>query len=367
MVPKLRFKNDTGREFPTWKKKKLGEICSITTGKLDANAMVKGGKYRFYTCAKDYYHTNIYAFDTEALLIAGNGNVGHIHHYKGKFNAYQRTYVIDDFTDDIKYIKYYLETNLSKRISAHLQVGSMPFIRLNTLSDMIIKCPSIAEQQKIADFLSTVDEKITCQQEQIDTLEKLKKGYMQKIFTREIRFKDDDGKEYPDWEEKKLGEIADIKKGQQVNGNELSSKGKYYLLNGGINPSGYYDRYNTEKDTISISEGGNSCGYVNYNKKRFWSGGHNYTINITGNINSYYLYSYLKYKENNIMNLRVGSGLPNIQKKDVLIYPVVLPIPSEQQKIANFLLTFDEKIDIAKEKLEHWENIKKGLLQQMFI
>ena len=66
----------------------------MTTGKLDANAMVENGKYRFYTCAKDYYKINEYAFDTDALLISGNGaNVGYIHHYEGKFNAYQRTYV----------------------------------------------------------------------------------------------------------------------------------------------------------------------------------------------------------------------------------------------------------------------------------
>ena len=86
---------------------KLGNICNITTGKLDANAMVENGQYRFYTCAKDYYYIDKYAFDTEALLISGNGAyVGYIHYYKGKFNAYQRTYVLDQFTENIQYIKY---------------------------------------------------------------------------------------------------------------------------------------------------------------------------------------------------------------------------------------------------------------------
>ena len=102
---KIRFKDDGGEEFPKWGEKKLGNICNITTGKLDANAMNKDGKYRFYTCAAEYYRINSYAFDTEALIISGNGaNVGYIHYYKGKFNAYQRTYILDNFFYDIKYI-----------------------------------------------------------------------------------------------------------------------------------------------------------------------------------------------------------------------------------------------------------------------
>ena len=100
------------------KEEKLGNICNITTGKLDANAMVENGQYRFYTCAKDYYYIDKYAFDTEALLISGNGAyVGYIHYYKGKFNAYQRTYVLDQFTENIQYIKVYLDEFLSKRIN----------------------------------------------------------------------------------------------------------------------------------------------------------------------------------------------------------------------------------------------------------
>ena len=91
------------RDFEEYK---LGKICNITTGKLDANAMIDNGKYRFYTCAKEYSLIDKYAFDTEALLISGNGAyVGYIHYYKGKFNAYQRTYVLDNFSQNIQYIK----------------------------------------------------------------------------------------------------------------------------------------------------------------------------------------------------------------------------------------------------------------------
>ncbi len=86
-------------------------------------------------------------------------------------------------------------------------------------------------------------------------------------------------------------------------------------MNGGILPSGYHSEYNSDAETISISEGGNSCGYIQYNYYKFWSGGHCYTLNkINKKIKSKYLYYYLKANENKIMALRVGSGLPNIQK-----------------------------------------------------
>jgi len=124
-VPQLRFSGFTGN----WEEKKLGEVSKITTGKLDANAMTENGKYRFYTCAKDFYNINKYAFNTEALLISGNGaNVGYIHYYKGKFNAYQRTYVLNDFNQDIIFTKYFLQTTLKNRIEREKKAGNTPYI-----------------------------------------------------------------------------------------------------------------------------------------------------------------------------------------------------------------------------------------------
>ena len=89
---------------------KLGDICQITTGKLDANAQVDNGIYPFFTCAEQPFKIDSFAFDTEALLISGNGaNLGYINYYKGKFNAYQRTYVLDLFSENIQYIKWALK------------------------------------------------------------------------------------------------------------------------------------------------------------------------------------------------------------------------------------------------------------------
>jgi type I restriction enzyme S subunit len=179
----VRFKDDDGGEFGEWEDKRLGEICKITTGKLDANAMKEDGLYRFYTCAKEYFKIDKYAFNTEALLVSGNGaNVGYIHYYKGKFNAYQRTYVLDKFDANIVFIKYFLDKNLGLRISNERKAGNTPYIVMSVLSDMKIVFPEKAEQQKIAEFLNSLDNLIESKQQQITLTEEWKKGLMQRLF-----------------------------------------------------------------------------------------------------------------------------------------------------------------------------------------
>ena len=165
------------------KEEKLGNICNITTGKLDANAMVENGQYRFYTCAKDYYYIDKYAFDTEALLISGNGAyVGYIHYYKGKFNAYQRTYVLDQFTENIQYIKVYLDEFLSKRINSEKKEGNTPYIVLSTLSDMMIKLTNPKDEKKVINTFNNIKNKIDKEELKLNKLIELKKGLMQNMF-----------------------------------------------------------------------------------------------------------------------------------------------------------------------------------------
>ncbi len=179
----IRFTDDNGKGYPDWQEKKLGELCKIRTGKLDVNAMDGNGKYRFYTCAKDFYMIDEYAFDTEALLVSGNGaNVGYIHYYKGKFNAYQRTYVLDCFTEVIQFIKRSLEKNLAERINREKNEGNTPYIILSTLSDMTIALPHKVEQQKIASFLTSIDKKIESVQTQLTHTKTFKRGLLQQMF-----------------------------------------------------------------------------------------------------------------------------------------------------------------------------------------
>lgn len=180
----LRFKDENGNDYPEWGENTLGEITNITTGSLDANAMVANGKYKFFTCARETYQIDNYAFDTEALLISGNGaNVGYIHHYKGKFNAYQRTYVLDRIETNIYFLKYYLEKNLMKRIYSEKRDGNTPYITRSTLYDMEINVPiSNQEQQKIGNFFKKVDEVIETQFSKVELLKERKKGFLQKMF-----------------------------------------------------------------------------------------------------------------------------------------------------------------------------------------
>ncbi len=124
-----------------------------------------------------------YAFDSEALLISGNGaNVGYIHYYKGKFNAYQRTYILDGFKDNIMYVKYYLQMYLPKRIKSEKNDGNTPYIVLSTLSEMDFLIPSYEEQTKIANFLSAIDEKIELVSNQIKDNQEFKKGLLKQMF-----------------------------------------------------------------------------------------------------------------------------------------------------------------------------------------
>ncbi|MCG1311398.1 restriction endonuclease subunit S [Staphylococcus epidermidis] len=179
----LKFKDENGQYYTIWKAEKLGKLTDITTGSLDANAMVPNGKYKFFTCARETYEIDTYAFDTEALLISGNGaNVGYIHYYQGKFNAYQRTYVLNNFKANITYLKYYLEKYLLKRIYSEKRDGNTPYITRSTLYDMEILIPSLEEQEKIGNFFNKIDNLIELQTDKIEVLKQRKKGLLQKMF-----------------------------------------------------------------------------------------------------------------------------------------------------------------------------------------
>ena len=235
------------------------------------------------------------------------------------------------------------------------EATGVPSLSTSILNKINIFIPSLEEQTKIANFLSLIDRKIELQEKLVENLKLYKKGLLQKVFSNNHG-----------WKSAKLGDICNIIKGIQLNKSNLLENGFYYCLNGGITPSGYTNNWNVEENTISISEGGNSCGHVNFNKRKFWSGGHCYSLqNVT--IDNEYLYSYLKFKEKTIMDLRVGTGLPNIQKSAIENFEVKYPNIEEQNRIANLFSNLDKKIDFETNRLTKLKEYKKGLLQQMFI
>ncbi|MGL1307611.1 restriction endonuclease subunit S [Vibrio parahaemolyticus] len=168
------------------------------------------------------------------------------------------------------------------------------------------------------------------------------------------------------WKSKKLNNLVNIKKGKQLNRLNLTKTGLYPAWNGGVTPSGYTDSFNTSTNTITISEGGNSCGFVNYCEEPFWCGGHCYALlEVNEQINPKFLFYFLKSHEPKIMRLRVGSGLPNIQKKDIDKFPIFYPDLETQIKIAELLTLANQEISLLKNTLEQYRSQKRGLMQKL--
>ena len=169
------------------------------------------------------------------------------------------------------------------------------------------------------------------------------------------------------WERKTLSGLSKIVKGEQLPSTDVNPEGLFYHLNGGVSPSSRTDKFNVDANTISISEGGNSCGYVNWNPEPFFSGGHNYTLQkIVEEVSPYFLYEALKSKQTEIMALRVGSGLPNIQKKDIEKFPLYIPSKKEQNHIADFLRLVDSKVEEQSLLINNLKKYKRGLQNRFF-
>lgn len=144
-----------------WNVKKGKALYSITTGKLDANAEEPTGIYPFFTCSMFPKKINQYAFDCEALLVAGNGVVGFTQYYKGKFNAYQRTYVLSDFHNIYPlFLKYYVSNNLKREVEQSSVGSVIQFIKLGDLQNFNIAFPEYKEQEKITEYLEMKCQKI---------------------------------------------------------------------------------------------------------------------------------------------------------------------------------------------------------------
>ena len=254
------------------------------------------------------------------------------------------------------FFRYLLSSPNARKSIIVKGAGAQHFnISQDGLSKVLLNVPSIQEQEKISQLINYIDERIETQNKIIEQLQSLIKGIYDKIFA--------DFSEYHT-----LSSICKIQKGQQINGEELSESGDYYVMNGGIEPSGFYDKYNTMPDTISISEGGNSCGYIQFNTVPFWSGGHCYTLQgINTEYNTHFVYHYLKSQEKEIMALRIGSGLPNIQKKDLEKFPVpVLPLET-QIRISDGINKIETKLKQEKNMLSTYQTQKAYLLKNLFI
>ena len=135
----------------TWSWARLGELCSVVTGRLDANAQTIDGKYAFFTCGKEIFRTDTYAFDCDAILLGGNNASGDykMHRYSGKFNAYQRVYVISGREPDFLNYLYYVITFWLGHLKKNSQGTTTRFIKLGQVTGMLVPVPPCAEQKHI--------------------------------------------------------------------------------------------------------------------------------------------------------------------------------------------------------------------------
>jgi type I restriction enzyme S subunit len=172
----------------------LGDLVNITTGKLDANAAVEEGQYPFFTCSREVFTIDNYAFNCEAILLAGNNAVGdfNVKHYKGKFNAYQRTYVITVNGENrvlYRFLYFQMLKSLKKFKSQSVGTGTK-FLKLEMIKNMLIALPSVAEQERIVSTMDSVRDKTqrleSIYQQKLVALDALKKSLLDRAFSGQL-------------------------------------------------------------------------------------------------------------------------------------------------------------------------------------
>lgn len=335
-----------------------GDYCFINGNNI-IDGKVSINEKTLRVTKEEAYKYNAALLKVDTILMSINGTIGNVALYNGENIMLGKSACYINPSSRI--VREYLFHILSSpRIQAYFQgevTGTtIKNLSLRTIRGSKILLPSNEEQKKIARLFSLVDERIATQNKIIEDLKKLKSAISERLF------KGIEGSFVL------LSDICDIVKGKQINGENLSESGNYYVMNGGTEPSGYYGDYNVDANAISISEGGNSCGYVQFNTSPFWSGGHCYSIqNIADNVNNLYLYHYLKSNEDVIMKLRIGSGLPNIQKKDLAMFKIKVPAIEQQITISTFLSSLERKAEIEERIQNAMLKEKQYLLHQMFI
>lgn len=390
-VPKLRFKEFSG----DWEEIKLKQILEFKNG-INASKEQYGKGIKFINVL-DILNNDFITYDNiigkvdidEKLLDKYSVNYGDILFQRssetreevGMANVYldNKIATFGGFVIRGKKIGNYvptfinkvLKTNLARNEITSKAGGSTRYnVGQDILNEVRIIIPNIQEQQKIADFLSSVDKKISITEEKLDLFKDYKKGIMQKIFNQELRFKDSEGNNYPEWEEKKIEDIFKITRGYVLSKTEtkdISIKDYIYpvfssqTLNNGL--MGFYNKYLFENCITWTTDGANA-GTVKFRKGKF------YCTNVCGVLISD-IYNNNCIAE--ILSLEAPKhvsyvGNPKLMNNIMAKIKIIIPSSlEEQEKIANFLSSIDNKIENLATELEDLKEFKKGLLQQMFV
>ncbi len=276
------------------------------------------------------------------------------------------------------YAAYYINHKLRKKISTLAKGVSISNVYNSDLKTLEIILPSLLEQTKIATFISTIDKRINLLSNQKEQLELYKKGLMQKIFSQELRFKDENGEEFPDWEEKRLGEIGTFFSG----GTPLTSKKEYYNGHIPFIKSGEIKSNKTEQFITELGLKNSSAKIVEIGDLIYAlygaTSGEVAISKIQGAINqavlcirtnelSRFFYHYLYFKKENIIKAYLQGGQGNLSAE--IVKSLIIPVPtiSEQKKIDSFLSIIDKQIEEVIYQIDESIEYKKGLLQKLFV
>jgi type I restriction enzyme S subunit len=304
---------------------------------------------------------------------------------KGKAGIVSTLYAVYKVNQQTAYgpfIDYYfsLDTNTNRYLRPLVKKGAKNDMKINNayvLHDRIF-APSIPEQKRIASFFTVLDKKITELKQKKNLLGHYKKGVMQKLFSQELRFKDENGKKFPKWEKKKLGKVAEINprseklpdtfiyidlesvvqgrltKEDRINKTEAPSRAQRHLIKNDIlfqmvrpyqKNNYFFDR--DEKDFVA------STGYAQ--------------IRTTGNPEFLFQFLHEETFVRKVIEKCTGTGYPAINSTDLSNIVINIPSEKEQNKIADFLAIIDDKINRTENQLQQTQQYKKGLLQKMFV
>lgn len=316
----------------------------------------------------DYYKIyKNYQLQKDDLLLSIVGTIGRTALVKNPTDlAFQRSVAVIRFKNQLSssFFLYLFQTyTFKKKLLRNQVVSAQPGLYLGDLRKFFINYPNNKEQVKIGNFFSKLDRQIELEEKKLELLEQQKRGYMQKIFSQELRFKDENGNEYPDWKDIKLNSIADIKTGNK-NAQDSIENGKYMFFDRSVDIK-YLNTFDFDEEAI-IYPGEGSQFLPRYFKGKYSLHQRAYSIyNIK--VDPQYLYNYLELQNNHFLKYAVGSTVKSLRMIAFNKLIISSPVMDEQEKIGNFFNKINNLIELQTNKIESLKQRKKGLLQKMFV
>ena len=360
--PPLRFPQFNDK----WKFATISEVCKTSTGSMNTQDKIEGGAYPFYVRSSTIERANKYTYDGIAILTPGDGAIGKVFHYsEGKIAVHQRVYILSDITIGTKYLFYYFSDKFYNRVMRLSAKNTVDSVRMNMITDMPISLPSLAEQEKIAGFLSLIDERIQLCSETIKERKREKAALLNQLFSQKLRFP-----QFSDeWQQTMLGEIAEILNSRRkpiTSSDRVRGDYPYYGASGIID---YVNEYIFDEQLLLIGEDGAKWG--KYEKTAFivngrcWVNNHAHVLRFQ-NYPTYKLIEAFFFSLN-LKPFVTGDAPPKLTLENLKSILIHFPSLAEQKKIADFLSLIDERIEAEEELLEQYERQKRYLLKQMFI